>query len=65
MHGIRLITFLSDLSLTPGLGRSLGEGKGYPPQYSGLETSMDYCKEFDMPEQLSFSPEIMTLFIGL
>ena len=26
-----------DLSLIPVLGRSLGEGKGYPPQYSGLE----------------------------
>ena len=25
----------------PGLGRSPGEGKGYPVQYSGLETSMD------------------------
>ena len=24
-----------------GLGRSLGEGKGYPLQYSGLENSMD------------------------
>ena len=24
----------------PGLGRSPGEGKGYPPQYSGLENSM-------------------------
>ena len=23
------------------LGRSPGEGKGYPPQYSGLENSMD------------------------
>ena len=23
----------------PGLGRSPGEGKGYPPQYSGLENS--------------------------
>ena len=30
-----------DLGLIPGLGRSLGEGKGYPPQYSGLENSMD------------------------
>ena len=29
-----------DLGLTPGLGRSLGEGKGYPLQYSGLENSM-------------------------
>ena len=26
----------------PGLGRSTGEGKGYPIQYSGLENSMDY-----------------------
>ena len=25
----------------PGLGRSAGEGKGYPLQYSGLENSMD------------------------
>ena len=24
-----------------GLGRSAGEGKGYPLQYSGLENSMD------------------------
>ena len=25
----------------PGLGRSPGEGKGYPLQYSSLENSMD------------------------
>ena len=31
-----------DLGLIPGLGRSAGEGKGYPLQYSGLENSMDY-----------------------
>ena len=30
-----------DLGLIPGLGRSPGEGKGYPLQYSGLEDSMD------------------------
>ena len=30
-----------DLGLIPGLGKSPGEGKGYPPQYSGLENSMD------------------------
>ena len=29
------------LGLIPGLGRFLGEGKGYPLQYSGLENSMD------------------------
>ena len=32
---------VGDLSLIPGLGRSPGEGKGYPTQYSGLENSMD------------------------
>ena len=30
-----------DLGLIPGLGRSPGEGKGYPLEYSGLENSMD------------------------
>ena len=30
-----------DLGLIPGLGRSPGEGKGFPRQYSGLENLMD------------------------
>ena len=30
-----------DLGLIPGLGRSPGEGKGYPLQYSDLENSTD------------------------
>ena len=30
-----------DLGSIPGLGRSPGEGKGYPLQYSVLENSMD------------------------
>ena len=30
-----------DLGSIPGLGRSRGEGKGYPLQYSGLENFMD------------------------
>ena len=30
------------LCVIPRLGRSPGEGKGYPLQYSGLENSM-YC----------------------
>ena len=30
-----------DLGLIPGLGRSPGEGKGYPLQYSGPEKSVD------------------------
>ena len=47
-----------DLGLVPGLGRSRGEGKGYPLQYSGLDNSMDCIvlggrKELDMTEQLS------------
>ena len=41
----------------PGSGRSPGEGKGYPLQYSGLENSMDYSpwgrKESDTTERLS------------
>ena len=40
-----------DLCSNPGVGRSPGEGQGYPLQYSGLENSTDYspwgCKESD------------------
>ena len=47
-----------DLDLIPGLGRSPGEGKGYPLQYSSLENSMDYspwgCKELDMTFSFTF-----------
>ena len=32
---------MEDLGSIPGLGRSPGERKGYPLQYSGLENSMD------------------------
>ena len=32
---------VGDLGSIPALGRSPGEGKGYPLQYSGLENSMD------------------------
>ena len=32
---------MGDLGSIPGLGRSPGEGKGYPLHYSGLENSMD------------------------
>ena len=34
---------VGDLGSIPGLGRSPGEGKGYPLLYSGLENSMDYA----------------------
>ena len=50
---------VGDLGLVPGLGRSPGEGNGYPLQYSGQENSMDYslwgCKESDTTERLSLS----------
>ena len=36
---------VEDLGSIPGLGRSPGEGKGYPLQYSGLENSMDCIGE--------------------
>ena len=34
---------VGDLGEIPRFGRSSGEGKGYPFQYSGLENSMDYA----------------------
>ena len=33
---------VGDLGSIPRLGKSPGEGKGYPLQYSGLENSMAY-----------------------
>ena len=33
---------MGDLGSIPRLGRSPGDGKGYPLQDSGLENSMDY-----------------------
>ena len=46
-----------DLGSIPGLGRSPGEGKGYPLQYSGLQNSMDCIvhgvAESDTTERLS------------
>ena len=48
-----------DLGLIPGLGRSPGEGKHYPLQYSGLENSMDYVihgvAELNVSKALSHS----------
>jgi len=32
---------VGDLGSIPGLGRSPGEGKGYPLQYSGPDNSLD------------------------
>ena len=50
---------VGDLGSILGLGRSPGEGKGYPLQYSGLENSMDCTvhgvTESEMTEWLSLS----------
>ena len=52
---------VGELGWIPGLGRSTGEGKGYPLQYCGLENSIGcVCsprdhKESDTSEQLSLS----------
>ena len=58
-----------DLGLIHGLGRSPGEGNGYPFQYSGLESSMNrrslagYSpwgrKESDITEQLLPSQDML------
>ena len=39
--GKESVCSVEDLGLIPGLGRSPGEGKDYPLQYSGLENSAD------------------------
>ena len=46
---------VGDLDLIPGLGRSPGEGKGYPLQYSGLENSMDWATESRSQSQTRLS----------
>ena len=47
---------VGDLGSIPGLGTSLGEGKGYPLQDSGLENSMNRkahgITELDTAERL-------------
>ena len=57
-----------DLGSIPGLG-CLGEGNGYPPQYSGQENSMGCIvhgiTESDTTEWLSLSMVILAWNIGL
>ena len=38
-----------DLGLIPGLGRSPGEGKGHPLQYSGLEDPFNLGNPLNLP----------------
>ena len=62
---------VGDLGLIPGLGRSPGEGTGYPLQYSGLENSMDCIvhgvgrKESDTTERLFTSLHFPSLLSEL
>ena len=44
---------VGDLGSIPELGRSPGEGNGYPLQYSDLENSMDCIVHGVMTEQLT------------
>ena len=58
---------VGDLGLIPGLGRSPGQGNGYPLQCSGLESFMDcivhgVAKESDMTERLSLA--LTSVFLG-
>ena len=52
-----------DLGLLPGLGRSPGEGKGYPLQYSGLENSMDCIVHGVTTEQFSLSLSFSVVWV--
>ena len=50
-----------DLGSSPGLGRSPGEGKGYPLQYSGLENSMDIIVHGGHRESDTAEPLVLSL----
>ena len=57
-----------DLHSVPGLGRSPGEGNGFPLQYSGLENSMD-CKVHDVAksrtQRATFTPHTQSIIYAL
>ena len=58
---------MGDLGSTPGVGRSPGEEKGYPLQYSGLENSMDcivhgVAKSRTRLSDFQFNSNIVVLF---
>ena len=53
---------VGDLSSIPGLGRSPGEGKGYPLQYSGLENSMDYSPQSRTDDWVVFTFTFFTIW---
>ena len=49
----------------PGLGRSPGEGKGYPLQYSGLENSIDSIVHGVAKNQTRLNSFHFLLLLGL
>ena len=49
-----------DLGWIPGLGRSPGEGKGYPLQYSGLENSTE-CMVHEVAKRQTWLIESLSL----
>ena len=53
-----------DLGSIPGLGRSPGEGKGHPLQYSGLENSMD-CTVYRVTKSHTTEWLSLSLFTSL
>ena len=54
---------VGDLGSTPGLGRSPGEEKGNPLQYSGLENSMD-CTVRGVPKGRTWLSNFHFTFTG-
>ena len=65
IEGLLYATWYQHLASAPGLGRSPGEGNGYPLQYSCLENSTDrgawqstvpaVAKESNLTEKLYFT----------
>ena len=62
--GKESICNVGELASIPGMGRSPGEGKGYPLRCSCLENSMDYSpwdrKELDVTEWLSLHTNLFS-----
>ena len=54
LSGEEFVSQAGDLGLIPRLGRSPGEGKGYPLQCSALENSMD-CIGSDTTDYIHLS----------
>ena len=56
---------VGDLGLIPGLGRSPGEGKGYPLRHSGLGNSMDCIVHGVAKSQTQLSPLMYAINLSL